>query len=137
MYLTFSTLVSARLFDRITVYEYTCLSKVNSLYMRLHGTRYRHLVNQEEVVPHGRTHALIKRAYFVVVARLSYVLFGHAEISIHNVYFAGASSLRGKTSLAIWNNIRYRHLASNTRIDDNNIYTTLRYTTMHTYYGDE
>lgn len=57
--------------------------------MRLHGTRYRHLINQEEVVPLGYTRALIKRIYFVVVsAHLSHMW---TRKNIDQPYFAVSS----------------------------------------------
>lgn len=86
-----------RPFDRIRIVHGTRVSKVNPLYMRLHGTRYRHLVNQEEeVVAFGRTHALIKRTYFVVVvaARLSRV---RTYRNIDRKHFARASFTRKHT----------------------------------------
>jgi len=50
-------------FDRIRTVHGTRVSKVNPFYVRLHGTRYRHLMNQKEVVALGRIHALIKRTF--------------------------------------------------------------------------
>jgi len=99
----------------------TCVSKINSLYMRLHGTRYRHLINQEEVVPLGYTRVLLKRTYFVVViARLSHVW---TYKNIDQPYFA-VSLCENILSSRIISAIDGRRVTW-TIIADNNIYTAL------------